>query len=575
MYATIDEVADRSALFAEQFPDLATVTDLPETTANGRAMQLIRIAAGPKGPKHTLYIQAGIHAREWGTVDIVLHFVERLLASLRDATDIVFGNKTFAAADVRAAAERVDVLIVPCVNPDGRAFSMEAGNDEAGITKTLWRRNRRDNGNPQCFGVDLNRNFDWLWDFRTALAAAVVASDTPHCQGGFPVSDDVCDPGHTYHGPSPFSEPETRNVRSVLSADPHVRVFVDVHGVYGKLMTPWADDDVQTTDPEQNFLNPAFDGVRGLKDTVLTGGVCQGATPDPNGPAYKEFMHAVDQSRYGIFSALQCDAVAAVRGTPYVTGTSFVEMYGMTGNANDYAYSRHLLDPGAAKTDGYIWEVQDIGGLGFQPPFEEPPGATDMIHVIRDVAAGLTALLLNVDRIPFVEVSPARLGFGRVRVGTSSNKGIAVINRGIRPVDVGPVATLGTAGPFTVQSVSPAHLAPGEMAVVTVRATPTAAGDASTRVAIEFAYENETVRDVRIVPCTVRGCTVAHGACAAPTFAPTQSSLVCLLRAIVYAVIIAALAIFAWIPSVNCAIRQYVFRIRRCRDGNNDPCRTL
>jgi hypothetical protein len=73
----------------------------------------------------------------------------------------------------------------------------------------------------------------------------------------------------------------------------------------------------------------------------------------------------------------------------------------------------------------------------------------------------------------------------------------------------------------------------------------------------------------------VRGCTVPEGACAAPTFAPTSSWLVCLLRAIVNAVIIAALAIFAWIPSVNCTIRQLAFRIRHCRDGNNDPCRTL
>jgi hypothetical protein len=83
------------------------------------------------------------------------------------------------------------------------------------------------------------------------------------------------------------------------------------------------------------------------------------------------------------------------------------------------------------------------------------------------------------------------------------------------------------------------------------------------------------VRDVRIVRCTLTGCSVASGACVAPTFRATQSSLACLLLAIVYSIVIAVLAIFAWIPSINCRIRQVAFRIAHCRDGNADPCRTV
>jgi hypothetical protein len=324
----------------------------------------------------------------------------------------------------------------------------------------MWRRNRRDNGDPECFGVDLNRNFDWIWDFRTALSANAPYDVATYCQGSFAVSDDVCDPADTYHGPKPFSEPETRNVRRVLDENPHVRVFVDVHGVLGKVMTPWADDQVQTTDPEQNFANAGFDGVRGLTDALAPTATCQAQTLDSDGPAYREFMHAVDQSRYALYAKVQQDAIASVRGAQYRTGTSYVEMYGMSGNANDYAHSRHAANPAAAKIDGYIYEFENVASLGFQPPFEEPPGPNDMIHVVRDVTAGLLGLLLAVDRIPFVETSPARVGFGRVRVGTTAQRGIAVINRGTQNVALGPVSMLGNAGPFAVTNISQKQLAP-------------------------------------------------------------------------------------------------------------------
>ena len=573
MYMTVEEIVTKAELLAEQFPDIVTVSTLPQTTHDGRSMQLLRVAAGPKGPKHALYVQAGIHAREWGTVDTVMHFVEQLLVSHRDGTDVRFGNHTFAAADIRAAMERVELLILPCVNPDGRDFSMQPGNDERNSPKVMWRKNRRDNGNAQCFGVDLNRNLDWIWDYRTKTNPDSWLENTPNCQGVIVVSDDVCN--DTFHGPKPFSEPETLNIRSVLDGNPHIRVFVDVHGVLGKVMTPWADDEVQTTHPDQNFTNPAHDGKRGLKDALDGSANCQNQTPNPDGPAYKEFMHAVDKARHEFYGTLQRDAIHSVRNTNYRTGTSYLEMYGMSGNCNDFAFSRHLADLALAKIDGYIYEVENIGGLGFQPPFEEPPGATDMIHVIRDVAAGLTALLLNTDRIPFVETSPARLGFGRVRVGTTAAKGIALINRGIRAIDIGPVSLLDAAGPFAISGTSPTHLDPGAMAVITVNAAPTAAGRAASRVAIEFAHPNETVRDVRIVPCTVDGCTVAQGACAAPVFPATRSWLTCLLQSILWGTMIVALALFAWIPSVRCTIKQLMFRIRHCQDGNSDPCRLL
>ncbi len=575
MYLSVDEIVTRCELLAEQFPDDVALEELPEATPEARKMVLLRVKVGPKAPRHGLYIQANIHAREWGTSDIVMHFVEQLLLAHQAGINLVFGDKVFPLDDIRTALERIELFIVPCVNPDGRAFSMEQGFDEHGDFKFMWRHNRRDNGNPECFGVDLNRNFDWIWDFKTVAHPATWPENLPNCQGVINVTDDPCDPKQRYHGDKPFSEPETRNVKHVLDSHRHIRVFADVHGIRGLIMGPWADDEVQNVDPEQNFTNPAFDGLRGLGETLYTEGECAGTTLLPEGAAYREFMPAVDQARFGEFCTLQRDAIFLVRGTSYTAGASFVDMYGMSGNANDYAYSRHIADPALAKVDGYIYEFEIIGNASFQPLFEDPPGPNDMIHVIRNVSAGLAELLINVDRIPIVECTPASLDFGRVRVGTPKQRTITLANRGVRGFDVGPVALIGAAGPFSAGAPSQTHLEPGEQATIRVTAESTDTSRSIGRVAIEFAFPNETVCDVRIVKCAARGCTVPDDACVAPTFSGTSNSVVCFARALVYGLLIAVLALFVWRRSVRCKIKRLRFRIRRCRRGNDNPCRTL
>lgn len=581
MYLNQDEIVAKFELLVERFPDQVTLEELPESTHEGRKMQLLRVKVGPKALRHGLYVQGNIHACEWGAADIVVHFVEFMLMCVNTQTNVVYGDNVFRHDDVRAALERVELFIVPCVNPDGRAYSTGAPEDGE-YDRPLWRHNRRDHGDPQCIGVDLNRNFDWIWDYKTACHPDAWAENATasFCRGYINVTDDPCDSVQRYHGDKPFSEAETRNVRSVLDAHPHIRVFVDVHGRLGKVMTPWADDEVQSVDPEQNFTNPDYDGRRGLRDTPSVDPNCAGQAPHPDGGAYREYMHPVDAGRFGLYGALQRDAIKGVKGVEYATGTSYLEMYGMSGNANDYAWSRHVADPQRAKIDGYIYEYENVAEgseytYGFQPPYEDSPGPDDMIHIIGNVAAGLTELLLNVDRIPIVECTPAELAFGRVRIGAPETRAIRLANRGVQAFDVGPVALVGPAGPFSAGAPSQAHLEPGEEATIAVTAAPADTARSTGRVAIEFAYPGETVRDVRIVKCTARGCTVAEDACVAPTFRGTTSSLLCFWRAVLYATLIVALSLFAWLPSVRCTIRQLCFRIRNCREGNDNPCRTL
>lgn len=573
-YLTVAEIRDQCALLAEEFGDVISVATLPELTWEGRTMQFVRIVSPRKGRRHGMYVQANIHAREWPTADAAMRFVDAIVRSVATGTDAVFGNRTFPAADIEQALDRVELFVLPCVNPDGREYSMQSGFDEAGHFKVEWRHNRRNNGN-ECFGVDLNRNFDWLWDFRQQFhpdSIAEVADAGGDCQGVVRVADDPCDIYQSYHGPKPFSEPETRNVKRILDDHPHIRVFVDMHGCFGKVMTPWADDEVQTSDPEQNFSNATFDGKRGLKDALGAG--CPG-TANPDGAAYREYMHPVDRARYRTFAALQCDAIASASGASYANGTSYLEMYGMSGNAHDYAYSRHLADPGLGKIDGYICEFRNVGQFGFHPPSEDPPGPNDLVHLADELAAGLAALLCNVPRLPMIDHQPRRLDFGLLRHNAMKELWVDLTNEGDTAIEVGPAAMIGVDGPFSVAGIDHAHREPGQRAriFVDVRAD-VAAGHYASRVAIEVRKSGETVRDVRIVPCEVDVCTVPNGACVAPVFA-SSSAWLCVFKSAVWATLILALALFAFIPSVNCTIRQLAFRIRECRRGNGNPCRTL
>lgn len=61
------------------------------------------------------------------------------------------------------------------------------------------------------------------------------------------------------------------------------------------------------------------------------------------------------------------------------------------------------------------------------------------------------------------------------------------------------------------------------------------------------------------------------GSCYAPVFEPS-GCIPCLLLALVYAIAIIILSLFAWIPAVRCRIKQLRFRMQNCGKGNRNPC---
>jgi carboxypeptidase T len=265
MYLNVEEIESGILALANQYPLLCERIVLPNKTAEGRTTSALRIGfeRTAKLKSTGVLFTANVHAREWGGADIALSFAADLLEAYTGNQGLKYGNKVFKPADVQTLVQNVAIFIVPCVNPDGLHYSQtEDGN---------WRKNRNptnSGGVANQIGVDINRNQDFLWDFKKHFSPAA----NPVSLASVEPKSDI------YHGPSPASEPETRNIVWLFDQYPIIEWYMDMHSYNGTLLYSWGDDDNQTDTPSMNFRNSAFDGKRGVKDQ-----------------AYQEYIPAADR----------------------------------------------------------------------------------------------------------------------------------------------------------------------------------------------------------------------------------------------------------------------------------------
>jgi hypothetical protein len=220
-YYNADEVASAGRSLTGQFRGLAQTFALDHET-HDRARPLgLRVGNAAQPNRPVFMIVGGLHGIEWGSSEIILNLASDLLQG--QAVGLDYGNGIqYSAPQVQAVLQGLDLVLVPLLNPDGRAFSQTSGE--------VWRKNRRPPGQRGGhFGVDLNRNFDFLFDLADNAAGVTVSA-----------SDD--ESSWFYRGPTAFSEPETRNVKALVEqTEPDW--FVDLHSgarcvVYPRSVAP-------------------------------------------------------------------------------------------------------------------------------------------------------------------------------------------------------------------------------------------------------------------------------------------------------------------------------------------------
>lgn len=359
-YLNVTEV--ESALVAATAAPYSSFVEriaLPNHTWEGRSCHAIKIGRGQGPGRAGVFFLGGVHSREWGSSDILVNFIEQLELAYQNGNGLTFGPHAFSAADIASIVDTLDIIVFPQANPDGRNYSM--------TVDAWWRKNRRTTApnSSACPGVDVNRNYDFLWDFphRFSPSSGIVDSTDP-CDA--PDPDNGC-----YHGPAAFSEPETSNVEWIFDTFAHIGYFMDLHSYGEDLLYSWGDDEDQSTDSTMNFLNPAYDGQRGV-----------------SGDAYREYIPANDLTTSLELAGVFHDAVQAVRGTDYAVKSAY-DLYPTSGTAGDYAYSRHFRDRTKSNVISYTLEW----GTEFHPPYSE------MQRIIQEITCGLVAFCLHVRQL--------------------------------------------------------------------------------------------------------------------------------------------------------------------------------
>ncbi|MBI5058406.1 immune inhibitor A [candidate division KSB1 bacterium] len=150
-----------------------------------------------------------IHAREPAAMEAVLLFMQNLCQ-----------NYTNNVQPWRDMVETRELWFVPCVNPDGYAYNQSTNPNGGG----MWRKNRRNNGDGS-YGIDLNRNWSYLWGYDN-----VGSSPTPNSE--------------TYRGPSPASEPETQVMSSFFNERNFI-IAINNHTYSNLLLKPWGTSTYQ------------------------------------------------------------------------------------------------------------------------------------------------------------------------------------------------------------------------------------------------------------------------------------------------------------------------------------------
>ncbi|KAB0359501.1 hypothetical protein FD754_003657 [Muntiacus muntjak] len=193
-YHPMEEIYQWMSEIREKYTEVVTQHFLG-MTYESRPMYYLKISQPSNNPKKIIWMDCGIHAREWIAPAFCQWFVKEILQNYKDNQRI------------RRLLKNLDFFVLPVLNIDGYIYTW--------TTDRLWRKSRSSHNNGTCFGTDLNRNFDASW-------CSIGASND--CES------------LTFCGTGPVSEPETKAVSSFIkSKKENVACFLTMHS-YGQLI---------------------------------------------------------------------------------------------------------------------------------------------------------------------------------------------------------------------------------------------------------------------------------------------------------------------------------------------------
>ncbi|CAD7091291.1 unnamed protein product [Hermetia illucens] len=204
-YHNFNDIVGYLDYLAKTYPDLCSVQTIG-TTHEGRALKLLKISNGHPA-NEAIWIDGGIHAREWISPAVTTYIINHLVENWEELPSYL---------------KNIDWHILPVLNPDGYDYSQKFNR--------LWRKNRSRNPGSNCRGVDLNRNYGYMW-------------------GGEGTSSNPC--SEVYRGKGAFSEPETAAVQNFITSQrkgDYFKAFLTFHSYGQYILYPWGYSKAITPD---------------------------------------------------------------------------------------------------------------------------------------------------------------------------------------------------------------------------------------------------------------------------------------------------------------------------------------
>uniref|UniRef100_A0A0R3RKX5 Peptidase_M14 domain-containing protein n=1 Tax=Elaeophora elaphi TaxID=1147741 RepID=A0A0R3RKX5_9BILA len=225
-----------------QHPKIVTLLNIGNS-AEGRAIYGLKLGTKSRRTKPVVWIDAGIHAREWVAVHTALYLIKQLI------------DEYYSNPKVTECLKLLDIYILPCLNPDGYEYTQSNPNNPS---IRLWRKSRgstlqyeRQSGR-YCQGVDLNRNFDFHF-------------------GESGSSFSPC--SNIYHGAYPFSEPETKLLiisyravhDAILPLRRRIKAYLSLHTYSQLWIYPYSYAENKYSSDANDLIAVAHEAVNSIK----------------------------------------------------------------------------------------------------------------------------------------------------------------------------------------------------------------------------------------------------------------------------------------------------------------------
>ncbi|XP_072110603.1 carboxypeptidase B-like [Mobula birostris] len=198
-YHSWEQIEAWTAKIAEANPRLISREKIGKSY-EGRSIYLLRVGKRKRVVKPAIFMECGIHAREWISPAFCQWFVKEAVESYENGSPL------------KTLLNGLDFFVVPVVNVDGYSYTW--------TRNRFWRKTRSRYLGNNCMGTDPNRNFDAAW-----------------CSTG--ASKNSC--SNVYCGPFVESEPEVKAVANFVRDHlQHIKAYLAFHSYSQLLLFPYS-----------------------------------------------------------------------------------------------------------------------------------------------------------------------------------------------------------------------------------------------------------------------------------------------------------------------------------------------